>query len=81
MPRQVAVERGPLTVSVPDLPVGEYASIVAHWLRYQLARPLRRQSWSSGCRIVLADTGDVIAAGGRRRRPHRAVVDEPYPPP
>jgi hypothetical protein len=69
MDARVSVQRGQLTVSVPDLSVQKYADIVLHWLRYQLGRPLERQSWgmSSGYNIVLADTGDVVARGGRRR--------------
>ena len=80
MDAQVSVERGPLTVSVPDLPVREYVNLVMHWLRYQLGRPLERQSWatSSGYNIVLADTRDVIASGGRRRWLRRPDVIERF---
>jgi hypothetical protein len=80
MDAQVSVERGQLTVSVPDLPVQEYVNIVLHWLRYQLGRPLERQSWagSSGYSIVLADTRDVIASGGRKRWLRRPDVIERF---
>lgn len=78
MDAQVSVKHGQLTVSVPDLSAQEYANIVLHWLRYQLGRPLERQSWgmSSGYNIVLADTGDVVATGGRRRWLQRPDVIE-----
>jgi hypothetical protein len=66
----VPVAGGQLTRRDNELPVAEFAVLTDAWLHAQLARPLELHRWNrpAASRIVLADTGDVLARRGLRLR-------------
>ena len=66
---QIDVRDGSLEVREPGQSPDFYAVTVLHWLREQLMRPLELHGWGgrSGYRVVLGDSGDIIAKRGRQR--------------
>lgn len=71
---RIDVHSGRLELKDPARTAEQYAAAVLGWLRQQLARPMEVRGWTgiSGDRIVLADSGDVLARRGRQhwwRRP------------
>ncbi|MFK3980619.1 hypothetical protein ACI2K4_09625 [Micromonospora sp. NPDC050397] len=79
----VDVHGGRLESKDPNRSPEQYADIVLRWLHQQLARPLEVHGWTNapGDRIVLADSGDVLARRGRQRWWRQPDLVRPLPLP